>query len=620
MKTTKYTIGTHEFKFETAAQAKIDSYRKSIKEHFSGHETEDAIEDIDLAIIEKIYSKIKGRADKTVMLDDIEKLIRELGTVEQITDQEEIETEEMMVVGKKLYRDMNRKWIGGVCAGLATYIGLPIWVVRLAFLIGLLSPIPSFLPYLFLWYILPPTKTKADDLRMRGIPVSLSSLSNTEEYVHRRVIGLAKVVGIFLGILTLFFTAIVGVGLISFFSSRTVPLEETTIYEYACEKEDSDVTISIPNKNPDSILASYRGITQEYNLLYSDDIENVYQENSLTLPGNRSPWQFAIEIGTTNLSVRNRNTDDEKDNCEIISIRPGVNNSQPLYKKLQDFGAIDDCLDSGSVWDYRKRRCLTETKAEILNEEPVGQNEEILKHVRESQTELISGQDIDIEEFYRVRNEGRSFILAQYPKLESRKAQEVIDHFLIAVSEKFKTESEIQERDYQKYVQDMGETASSFVFNTLVTFDIPAFTKNLKVVHFIVSENTGGTGSEENVTFIFNEKGEWLNPQSIVINSEVALPIVAKLARQKLISQAEAELANDSNNSYYESAVEMIQSGTEPTEENFQNIGFNDQGDLLVFFDKYQVAAGSKGIITVTIPHEDISSLLTSNFLSLLTK
>ena len=56
---------------------------------------------------------------------------------------------------KKLYRDENRKVIGGVCAGLSDYFGGDIAIVRLLFLLTLILKVGGVLIYIVLWIALP---------------------------------------------------------------------------------------------------------------------------------------------------------------------------------------------------------------------------------------------------------------------------------------------------------------------------------------------------------------------------------------------------------------------------------------------------------------------------------
>ncbi len=109
-------------------------------------------------------------------------------------------------VRKRLFRDIDHKIIGGVCAGLAKYFSIRVGIIRLLFLIPFIrfifnfehfhlfqfweSPdFPSFLDFTFspgaifvyivLWLVLPEAKTSADKLEMVGEKVDLNSIKNT---------------------------------------------------------------------------------------------------------------------------------------------------------------------------------------------------------------------------------------------------------------------------------------------------------------------------------------------------------------------------------------------------------------------------------------------------------
>lgn len=58
-------------------------------------------------------------------------------------------------MSKRLYRDPRQGRIGGVCAGLADYLGLEVWVVRLVAVMGLLFGFGiTFLLYMVAWLML----------------------------------------------------------------------------------------------------------------------------------------------------------------------------------------------------------------------------------------------------------------------------------------------------------------------------------------------------------------------------------------------------------------------------------------------------------------------------------
>ncbi|MDI6846091.1 MAG: PspC domain-containing protein [Candidatus Saccharicenans sp.] len=60
-------------------------------------------------------------------------------------------------MAKKLYRSVQQKMIGGVCAGLADYFDLDVSLVRLIFVgAALLTAIlPMVLFYLIAWLVIP---------------------------------------------------------------------------------------------------------------------------------------------------------------------------------------------------------------------------------------------------------------------------------------------------------------------------------------------------------------------------------------------------------------------------------------------------------------------------------
>jgi phage shock protein PspC (stress-responsive transcriptional regulator) len=115
-------------------------------------------------------------------------------------------TKEIGGVRKRLFRDIDTKMIGGVCAGLSKYFGVRVGIIRLLFLLPTLllvfnwnhfhlfqfwefDDFPNFIEltfspsavfvYIVLWLVLPEAKTTADKLEMRGEKVDINSIKNT---------------------------------------------------------------------------------------------------------------------------------------------------------------------------------------------------------------------------------------------------------------------------------------------------------------------------------------------------------------------------------------------------------------------------------------------------------
>lgn len=54
--------------------------------------------------------------------------------------------------------------LGGVCTGLAEYFGIDVTLIRLLFVIALITPVPALIPYLVMWIIMPVRNTVVPSL------------------------------------------------------------------------------------------------------------------------------------------------------------------------------------------------------------------------------------------------------------------------------------------------------------------------------------------------------------------------------------------------------------------------------------------------------------------------
>jgi phage shock protein PspC (stress-responsive transcriptional regulator) len=88
-------------------------------------------------------------------------------------------TLEEPTVDKKMYRDPERKVLGGVSAGVASYFGVDVVVIRLLFVIFSVVGGLGLLLYIVLWIALPEAKTLTDRMQMQGEPVTLSNIEST---------------------------------------------------------------------------------------------------------------------------------------------------------------------------------------------------------------------------------------------------------------------------------------------------------------------------------------------------------------------------------------------------------------------------------------------------------
>jgi phage shock protein PspC (stress-responsive transcriptional regulator) len=82
-------------------------------------------------------------------------------------------------LGKKMYRDPERKVLGGVSGGLASYLNIDILAVRILFILLTVAGGLGIFVYIILWVILPEARTITDRMQMQGEPVTLSNIEST---------------------------------------------------------------------------------------------------------------------------------------------------------------------------------------------------------------------------------------------------------------------------------------------------------------------------------------------------------------------------------------------------------------------------------------------------------
>lgn len=208
------TIGGVVFQIEEDAYQNLQEYLKKIAEHFSkNEESEEILEDIEISIAEKFEKRQKTHKKTTSPINhqDVEKIISELGTVEDFQEIEkpseskknkenqnnkesertnsestnskstnsESETKENSDQNsppKKLYRDPNDKILGGVCSGIAAYVSWDSTIVRLILIACVFLGGFGFFIYIILWIIVPQAETTTQKLEMKGEKVTLKKI------------------------------------------------------------------------------------------------------------------------------------------------------------------------------------------------------------------------------------------------------------------------------------------------------------------------------------------------------------------------------------------------------------------------------------------------------------
>ncbi len=80
---------------------------------------------------------------------------------------------------KKMYRDPDKKVVGGVAAGVAAFFGSDVSLIRVLFVIITFFGGLGIALYIILWIALPEAKTITEKMKMQGEPVTLSNIEST---------------------------------------------------------------------------------------------------------------------------------------------------------------------------------------------------------------------------------------------------------------------------------------------------------------------------------------------------------------------------------------------------------------------------------------------------------
>jgi phage shock protein C len=191
-------LGGYAFTIDDDAFEYLSNYLDSVRRRFSESDGRDEIvSDIETRLGELISADMRNRT--IVMLPDVEAAVQIMGKPEDFEGADDAATStsgtksgagstttgtfSSIKTGKRLFRDEEDKVVSGVCSGLAAYFGVqdPVWVRLLFVLLAFISGgfwIPAYI--LFSW-IVPPAKTAADRLSMRGEPINVDSIAQEIE-------------------------------------------------------------------------------------------------------------------------------------------------------------------------------------------------------------------------------------------------------------------------------------------------------------------------------------------------------------------------------------------------------------------------------------------------------
>jgi phage shock protein PspC (stress-responsive transcriptional regulator) len=198
-KTLTANISGTVFHIEEDAYDRLHRYLNTIRSQFTGTDgREEIMADIESRIAELFTERLDGRR-QVVSIDDVEHVIGIMGQPEDYMMGEGAANEQRNAggersdkgpnwtmgdagrrSGKRLFRDPEDKWVGGVLGGVGAYFNIDPLILRLIYLVFLFLGFGIIL-YLILWIVVPKADSAADMLQMRGEPVTVDNIKRMFE-------------------------------------------------------------------------------------------------------------------------------------------------------------------------------------------------------------------------------------------------------------------------------------------------------------------------------------------------------------------------------------------------------------------------------------------------------
>ncbi|MEM8506256.1 MAG: PspC domain-containing protein [Bacteroidota bacterium] len=182
-KTVNINLANTFFHIDEEAYSKLRRYLEAIKRSFSGTPgSDEIIADIEARIAE-LFSEKMEHDRQVITQKEVDAVIQVMGQPEDYMVDEDIfedeprpKTKTTTSRVKKLYRDTEQKYIGGVCSGLEYYLGFDALWIRLIFILLAVFTGFGLIAYILLWILVPEAATTSQKLDMRGEPVNISNI------------------------------------------------------------------------------------------------------------------------------------------------------------------------------------------------------------------------------------------------------------------------------------------------------------------------------------------------------------------------------------------------------------------------------------------------------------
>ena len=186
-KTFTINISGKLFHIEEDAFEKLHDYLQLLNQYFGiqpgGYEI---LQNIEARCAELFQEKITEKQE-AVTNEWVEEVMARMGKPKDFIDSEPTQSYEDTAtelkgekIRKRLYRDTENCFMGGVCSGLSTYFNTDPVFIRIVFVVLVFLGIGiSIIVYLILWIVVPKATTTAQRLEMRGEEPTIYNIQRT---------------------------------------------------------------------------------------------------------------------------------------------------------------------------------------------------------------------------------------------------------------------------------------------------------------------------------------------------------------------------------------------------------------------------------------------------------
>jgi phage shock protein PspC (stress-responsive transcriptional regulator) len=179
--TVSVNLGGYSFNIDEDAYSELKRYLKNLELHFAAEESaSEILSDIEARMAELFRARL-NTYKQVINIGDVNDIITIMGNPQDISDNEGPSPREKFSTpgAHRIYRDPDKRIIGGVCAGMGAYWDIEPWIIRGLFIVITIAGGLGILIYLILYIVLPEAKTTAQKIEMKGDTVNIHNIKDS---------------------------------------------------------------------------------------------------------------------------------------------------------------------------------------------------------------------------------------------------------------------------------------------------------------------------------------------------------------------------------------------------------------------------------------------------------